>query len=134
MKSAELELLKDARKLIRKKDRWLQHSLAVDANGRCVWPTDPHACRRCLQGAMRAAIGYSEHHTPLVPNVLSLAEMRLNRILNEQGERENYVRWQDDDKRQHGEVLQLIDDAIAELEMATIHPLPDLPKAHRQSA
>ena len=54
-KPLNIQVVERARSLIEKEEHWLRGTLAMDARGNVVCPTDPAARRRCVLGAVIAA-------------------------------------------------------------------------------
>jgi len=54
-KPLKVQIVEKARCLIEEKEHWCRGTLAVDAHGNPVCPTDPMAKRRCALGALIAA-------------------------------------------------------------------------------
>lgn len=98
-----LQILIEARKLIEKPERWIQHDYARDADGGEVTPDDSDATCFCMLGALARSAHAMEHEAHRLPAALVLSTTVGGRVHH----------WNDDPDRTHAEVLAAFDRAIA---------------------
>lgn len=94
-------ILRDARKLIEKPERWTQYHYAVNRVGRTVLTSAPEAYARCAAGALIAA-------APSHPNLRGEAADLLEEACHQ-----SITTFNDAHGRTHLEVLAAFDRAIA---------------------
>ena len=103
-KPLNIQIIEKARSLIEEKEHWCRGTLAVDARGNHVCPTDSRAKRRCALGAIVAA-AYEFTNDPGQAYDLAVSVVRSFRgtstLVNV------------NDVRGHAAVLALLDEAIA---------------------
>lgn len=120
-----LEVLKGARALIENPKNWTQKTFARDILGDCVWPTNEAACAFCAYGAMvRASTSLcSPNRMPNETEIVMDARRHLERFTDRRGYA-SITTFNDFlgvvlDKtaiaKRHTEVLEVFDEAIAEL-------------------
>ena len=108
--SAELEILKETRRLLDEKG-WTQGAYARDNRGSCVEVESPAASCFCLSGALRRAhanLGY-DSFSSYAANAATL-------YLAEAGAGRSIPAWNDAPSRTKDDVLKLVDRAITEAE------------------
>ena len=105
-KPLNIQIVERARFLIEKEEHWCRGTLAVDARGNAVCPTDAAARRRCVLGAVIAAAREFTNDSRQAYD-LAISIVRLFRgtttLVNV------------NDVRGHAAVLAVLDEAIAML-------------------
>ena len=114
-----IEVLTDARALLRVRGAWTQHHNARDSSGIPTDPTDPNACKFCALGAMQRAFGLTDE-APFVTakpitDILTLALPRRAISIPE---------WNDQPSRTRRDVVNLYTRALEIAAQRSPKPAP----------
>ncbi|MDH7796401.1 MULTISPECIES: hypothetical protein [unclassified Beijerinckia] len=114
MSNQLLENLKAVRNHLATPDRWTQHSLARNADGMSgLLPESGAAVCWCLFGALRAVELPHWSRAAVVSTLAKLIEPEAKDLHNNGVAADIVIAFNDADNRKHGEVLALLDKAIA---------------------
>ena len=103
-KPLKVQIVEKARSLVEGKEHWCRGTLAMDAHGNPVCPTDPTAQRRCALGALIAAAHELTYNTRQAYD-LALSVVRSCRATS--------TLVNINDVRGHAAVLAFFDEVIA---------------------
>ena len=112
-------VLSRARQLIQAPEHWIKGSFSRDAGGKTVNSWESSACYFCLVGAVRHAAFEATGHNSMWDATMQSATVRLTNALRRRHALTGGLSdlslsaWNDAQARQHGEVLELLDHAIA---------------------
>ena len=105
-KPLNIQIIERARFLIEKEEHWCRGTLAVDARGNAVCPTDAAARRRCVLGAVIAAA------REFTNNSKQAYDLAISIVRSFRG---TTTLVNVNDVRGHAAVLAVLDEAIAVL-------------------
>ena len=105
----ELDALKAVRALLDKPEKWTQGAYAKTRSGIYVASSSPNACKWCLSGAINRA-------TQAAPKPVLLATRLQSILIDKVGRAKSVCGWNDKDERTYEDVINLLDDCIADLE------------------
>lgn len=119
-----LQLLKRARRLLSKKERWTQNHYARNAKGASRSPRGNSATCFCTIGALAHELGVpgdrvSSHPAGRVALDVLQQEMPVTYMSERHTNTEHIIIFNDTSSRKHIDVLRLYDRAIKKLEKAT---------------
>lgn len=110
--------LKDTRELLSKDDHWARKSFAYDANWRPVDSTSPDAVCWCMVGAVCKVAAGRGVVFPTLAALADVVEQKPQgwRSVPEGSPSDKLTAFNDDDMTSHHHVIEVFDEAIANLE------------------
>ena len=105
-----LEILQRTRARLDKPENWIQGRAAMSKHDLGVFPTSLYACKWCLGGAISCELGKEARS---INKPYFFQQLIIGIIADKIGHR-SVVRWNDDAERTHKDILELLDQCIAE--------------------